>query len=235
MSDVTNKAVLFLVEGDTDELSLGEIIKKYLAPKKEFFQVIGTDITSAYDIKPDNIIDEINSQIHDKLDEIKLFESDVLAVIHLVDMDGAYVTKDFIKEMKPCSKWIYQDFAIIGDSIEKVVSRNKHKIENLNRLLVTKLVGKFYTIPYKVFYFSCNLEHVLHNNPNVDDRDKRDKAEEFADKYCDDVEGFVKFISQSDFSVAGSWQETWDFIKERNNSLKRYTNFGLFFKEGVMG
>lgn len=59
MSTKTEKAVLFLVEGDTDEQSLAGVIRRYLAPRHQRFQVIGTDITSDWDINPKNILDRV--------------------------------------------------------------------------------------------------------------------------------------------------------------------------------
>ena len=231
MSGATDKAVIFLVEGDTDELSLGGIMQQYLKPRKEYFQVVGTDITSNNEISPGNILSEINGQIRSKLDKIKLFESDLALVVHLVDMDGAYICEECIQEMNPIDHWIYNSNKIIAASKEEVLKRNKHKRENLEVLQRLNYIGISGSIPYKVFYFSCNLEHVLHNNANVPSKMKRSMADEFADRYYEDIKGFIEFISNSDFSVGGSWSDSWDFIKNGNNSLHRHTNLGFFFKE----
>lgn len=234
MKVATDKAIIFLVEGDTDELSLGGIMQKYLKPRREYFQVIGTDITSDYDTNPSNILTKINREIHCKLDEIKLFESDLVSVVHLVDMDGAYVSDDCIREMNPIDHWIYNQDVIFVSSKEEAVKRNKRKRENLEALQSLNCVGMGEEIPYRVFYFSCNLEHVLHNNAYVPSKIKRSMADEFADRYYCDVKGFVDFISNSDFSVDGSWRGSWDFIKSGEKSLHRYTNFGLFFTEAII-
>jgi len=45
----------------------------------------------------------------------------------------------------------------------------------LNRLIFCQDINN---IDYRVYYFSCNLEHVLHDNPNVKDENKSKKAEE---------------------------------------------------------
>ena len=39
------------------------------------------------------------------------------------------------------------------------------------------------------------------------------------------------FSSQIVYAVKGSYRETWKFIKIDENSLKRFSNFYLFFKE----
>ena len=63
---------MFLVEGDTDEQSLAGVIRRYLAPRHQRFQVIGTDITSDWDINPKNILDRVNDEIHIALDKEKM-------------------------------------------------------------------------------------------------------------------------------------------------------------------
>ena len=232
METKSMKAVLFLVEGDTDELALGGVIHQYLKPRCEYFQVIGTDITSAKDTKPSNILDKVNTEIKNKLDEIKLYETDLSAVVHLVDMDGAYVGEESIVEIYGLPRWVYTETAIQSSSSKDVLERNIRKSKNLDALQSISHVGKMSkNIPYTLLYMSCNLEHVLHHNANAPYESKRELADDFADRYYDHVDEFIRFISASDFSVGGTWKETWDFIKQGNHSLQRFTNFGLFFKE----
>ena len=235
MSTKTEKAVLFLVEGDTDEQSLAGVIRRYLAPRHQRFQVIGTDITSDWDINPKNILDRVNDEIHIALDKEKWFETDLSEVIQLVDMDGTYSDDRLIREEATIPHWQYHEDGMVAKSRDEAIKRNRHKVQNLDQLLTLTHVGKSATIPYRAFYFSCNLEHVLHNEPNVPDYEKREKADAFADQYYDDVEGFVRFITKSSFCVLGSWEQTWNFIKEGNHSLQRFTNFGLFFEKGGRG
>lgn len=74
---------------------------------------------------------------------------------------------------------------------------------------------------------SCNLDHVLHNKRNSTDDEKETDAYIFAKKYKNDIEGFVKFICESDFSVSGDYKESWVYIENGLNSIDRYTNLGI--------
>ena len=84
-------------------------------------------------------------------------------------------------------------------------------------------------IPYLAIYMSCNLDHVLYNKLNSHDSDKRKDSLAFALKYRNDIEAFISFINDSDFSVAGDRRETWEYIRQGLNSIDRHTNLGLCF------
>lgn len=76
---------------------------------------------------------------------------------------------------------------------------------------------------------SCNLDHVLHDNPNATDEEKKINSLAFTEKYYDDINEFIKFISESAFSQCTDYKESWDYIKQDNHSLERNSNLGLCF------
>ena len=62
--------------------------------------------------------------------------------------------------------------------------------------------SKIYGIPYKIYYLSCNLEHFLHNNPNIEQNEKkRDLAEEFKYEYSKNETEFLKFIRSKNIAA----------------------------------
>ena len=75
---------------------------------------------------------------------------------------------------------------------------------------------------------SCNLDHVLYGKLNSTDDEKETNA--FAKKYKDDLLVFINYISESEFSVVGSYPQSWNYIREGLHSLERHTNFALCFK-----
>lgn len=81
------------------------------------------------------------------------------------------------------------------------------------------------------YYMSSNLDHVLYGKLNSSDEDKENDAYAFAKKYKDDIDGFLKFISDSDFSRMEGYKESWAFIKKGCHSLERYTNLGICFAD----
>ncbi len=117
---------------------------------------------------------------------------------------------------------------VYTDNVERIRTLNKIKTGNMEILLSKNdITIRKHKIPYSVYYMSRNLEHVLHNRmDNVSDDDKKKLAFQFANKYKN-VLDFVDFIKNSSFSVNDEYKDSWRFIKEDTNSLKRFSNLGL--------
>lgn len=223
------KVVLFIVEGTTDRESLEILLQEIIEAKREVvFKVVGGDITSNKGVNSDNIKNKINNIIKDGGKQ-KFKPSDYLEVIHLVDTDAVFISEKNIYKDKSLNKFVYKEDGIYAKYIERVIERNTQKKNMLN--LLSKLNNIYGSVPYRIFYFSCNLEHVLYNEMGVRDRVKMRYAEEFQDKYIDDIDGFIDFICNSDFTVDKSYKESWEFIKKDNNSIKRFTNFNILLKD----
>ena len=112
---------------------------------------------------------------------------------------------------------------------EQVILRNQHKREKLDR--ISRLNKVWESVPYQAYYMSCNLDHVLYGKLNSTDAEKERDAYAFAKAYKDDVDGFLAFISDSDFARMEGYKESWDFIKKELHSLERFTNLGLCFSD----
>ena len=116
---------------------------------------------------------------------------------------------------------------ILTNNVISMHIRNKQKSEILNRLITLNKVWK--TIPYSVYFFSCNLDHILHNNPNMSRQEKNQYADRFEKEYVEHPRRFVEFLNNNQYAVGGSYPETWNFIKIDTHSLQRFSNFHLYF------
>ena len=78
-----------------------------------------------------------------------------------------------------------------------------------------------------------NIDHDLYNKRNLTEENKDKLSSAFANKYKNDLEGFKKFICNNDsiFKQNLTYRESWDFIRNGCNSLKRFSNFGKCFLE----
>lgn len=227
------KVVVIIVEGISDEIALEGVLRKIYSTDEVRYRIVGSDITSTFDNRRNNIKSKVTEQIKAAINRLSIDKEDILKVIHIVDMDGAYIDENHIRENKLIDGFRYYQNRIEAKNIDEVIDRNKRKTENLNVLSELKKV--FVSLDYSVYYLSCNQEHVLHNLIHVADRDKAEYAERFNEKYEDNLEGFKEFIQNKEFAVQGDYRDTWDFIKKDTNSLKRYSNFHLILKnEGLI-
>lgn len=219
------KIILFIVEGISDEISLSLIMSRLIEKNKLVkFKVMGGDITTEYNSKPENIQDKLTMKVKAYLSKYGYKKSDVIEIVHLLDTDGVYISESLIEE-KGKGKIFYAPHRVYSSNKEAIIQRNQQKSKILNKLVQTQNLNG---IPYSAYYFSCNLEHVLYNEPNTSDNKKVDLAHEFEEKYYYEPWKFVDFINSREFAYRGRYKHSWEFLKKGNNSLKRKTNFNIF-------
>lgn len=197
-----------------------------------FIYVEHTDITTKPGVTTKNINNKIAEPVKKYAKSNGLTQKDFLRIIHIIDTDGVYIPDDRVNYSEnggAPGKTIYTDNCIMTPNVNKIIMRNHHKRDILLILSRQNYVWK--TIPYKAYYMSCDLDHVLYDKRNSTDDEKERDSLAFAKKYEDDPEGFIDFISNSDFSVTDGYSESWSFISEGLNSLHRYTNLGLALQE----
>lgn len=222
----SKKIALFIVEGITDEISLALVLSKIIEKDKIVkFKIINGDITAQNGVNPNNIHKELTERIKEFLARDIYKKSDILNVIHLIDTDGAYINDDMILE-KDVSSIEYNTQNIYAKNINDIKKRNKQKSQILSKLAATDIV--YTNLPYRIYFFSSNLEYVLHNQQNISANEKSKYADIFADKFVTNPVSFIEFMNNPEFALTGEYKDTWDFIKKDTNSLKRYTNFNLY-------
>lgn len=222
------KIVLVIVEGLSDADSLELYFSKFFDSNTVHMKIMYGDITSKRGINQSNIKARLGNEIKVYAENNHFKASDVQQIIHLVDMDGAFVDDSVIIEDETKDNFVYTLESIIVPNQEEAIERNERKRENLN-ILSSRTSVMWNSIPYKIYYMSCNLDHVLHDNPNATDEEKKTNSLAFTEKYYDDINAFIKFISESAFSQCTDYKESWDYIKQDNHSLERNSNLGLCF------
>lgn len=222
----TKKVILFIVEGITDKNSLALILSRLVKTENIQFHVVGGDIASNKYNDAKNCISKINDEVNKFLKSNSFKKSDIIKIVHLVDTDGVYVDSTSIKKGNT-EKFIYNLEGITASCIEQVKNRNERKSRILDKLSTTMAICK---IDYCMYYFSCNLEHVLHDEQNVDDNLKDTYSDKFIERYDGKEQDFIKFLKESEFAVQGDYRTTWQYLKIGLNSLNRYCNFHLFFE-----
>jgi len=229
VKSVARKKVVFvIVEGPSDEVALGVLLNRIYDSDTVFVQIMHKDITAEYGNSSANIISVVGNEVRAYAKSNHYNKSDFREIIHIIDMDGAYIPDSNIIEDKETVKPRYSLTDIRTYNIENIVRRNNAKSANINKLCSCY---EIWGVPYRAYYMSCNLDHVLYNKLNSSDEEKENDSYKFARKYKDKIPEFLDFISNSDFSVVTGYKESWSFIKQGLHSLERYTNLGLCFKE----
>lgn len=246
------KVVLFLVEGQSEINALKPAISALydsIDPEIEvFFPTIVEDgcdtrgdITSKYGISPD-VIEGCIYKLFLKtfFDVEKLYPKDVTEIIQIVDLDGAYIPDEQVKygeNPKGEDKPYYYDNVISTTDVESIVQRNKRKRENLDYLSsISEIQMKSKRPKYSVFFFSSNLDHFLYGDANLSIRDKTIKAGEYAARYDLDPDGFVSAIKATPGALLEmDYEQSWQFIKKGDNSIKRYSNINLLLERLING
>lgn len=222
------KIVLVIVEGPSDADSLELYFSKFFDSNTVHMKIMYGDITSKKGINQSNIKARLGNEIKVYAENNHFKAADVQQIIHLVDMDGAFVDDPIIIEDETKDKFVYTLESVIVPNRRVAIERNEHKRENLNALSSRTSV-MWNNIPYKIYYMSCNLDHVLHDKPNATDEEKKANSLAFTERYYNDINAFIKFISESTFSQCTGYKESWDYIKQDNHSLERNSNLGLCF------
>lgn len=222
------KVVLILVEGASDKKALSLIETFYKSKNLKVYTTEG-DITSNGTTTITNCTEVLKGIVKHFREDKKLEKDDIVEVIHIIDTDGAFIPDGCIVVDKTLVDFHYTLDCIKANNKRKVKNRNDRKIEIIKELLNTKKIDK--TIKYRMFYMSCNLDHVLHNEINLDNTLKVEKAFEFRRKFNKNKSGFIEFFNSSECKANGNYKVTWDFIQQRKNSLKRYNNWWIFLNE----
>lgn len=220
------KVVAVIVEGPSDENAIGGVLKEFFSSEEVQFAVVHGDITSDYNTTKENVVSRVGALIGTIKSKYGYKWGDFIKVIHIADTDGAF-TKNCIKKAEVKNIQYYEDHIEYFD-IDEVKKRNGHKSEILFKLYTT---GKIRNIPYRLYFNSCNLEHVLYDElKDFSDDEKEILSDEFAEKYEGKVHEFIEFISDKSVAVDGTYRETWKYIEKDKNSLQRHSNMHLIFE-----
>ena len=215
------KIVLVIVEGPSDEVALGMALSQVYDKDFIYVHIMHGDITARRGVSSKNIVAKLGNEVTAYAKSQHYKASDFKQIIHIVDTDGAYIPDDNIMEKENYLDIRYENDGIYTNNKASVMTRNQQKRDNLYRL---RSCGIIWTIPYSLYYMSCNLDHVLYDKKNSTDKDKENDAYVFAKKYKGKAEAFKEFICKSPFSVTGDYKGSWDYIEKDLNSVNRYTN-----------
>lgn len=218
------KVVFVIVEGASDETALGIALNQVFDKESVHVHIMHGDITTRTGVNSQNIVAKVGNEVRAYATSNHYKPADFKQIIHIVDTDAAYLSDDKVLEDTECVELSYKDDGIHTSDVSKVIARNKQKTDNLYRL---RSCGNIWGVPYRVYYMSCNLDHVLYDKRNSTDEEKEKDAYAFARKYKNNVDAFMNFMCKSSFSVKGDFKDSWEYIEKDMHSIERYTNLPI--------
>ena len=215
-----DNVTLLLVEGASEEIVLRSILPKSII-------VIGTegDLFTKFDKVNSNMVERLDSflrlpRIHD------LFRyKNVVKIAYLIDTDGCFINKSKYKSHYSYPGFKYTSHNIIGQSVKQIDSRNKIKVENIEYLMSE---SKNFEIPFSLYYMSCNFDHVMFGVRNLNPKLKTINSYDLARSLRYGEITLEDILKHSGFE--GSYEESWQHIREGDNSLSKCTNFNIFLR-----
>lgn len=223
----TKRVILFIVEGITDQTALGNVLTSLLNSETVRFAMTDGDITTNNSVNPGNVVNRVNAIVKAALQKNAFKMSDLNNIVHLIDTDGAFIPDAAVEEKSDASHIEYTENTIQTAHLKPTLKRNAQK-----KSLVGILRGKseISKKPYKMFYFSRNMEHALHDESReLTTDEKMVLAEQFDDSYADRPQDFVEYLRSGGFAAPGNYEDSWKFINEGTHSLERWSNFHVFF------
>lgn len=161
--------VLFIVEGETDELALGRALTSLFASGEHpgpRFGIVRGDITSVHALGAGNPASTIKRRLVDTVKEFlakdKLRATDLDAIVLLSDTDGAFIDESLVVYDEDGPHCSYFEDRIETSNVASLRQRNQCKSSCLKTLSRThELTCNKRKIPFKAAYMSRNLEHAL--------------------------------------------------------------------------
>ena len=222
------KIVFVIVEGPSDEEALGAFFGRFFDKDSVYVQIMHSDITTSRGNTPQNIEAKVAAVVKQYASQNHFIKTDFKEIIHISDSDGAFIPNDAVIEDKSAHDPVYSPTGIRTKNKYGIEERNGQKSANLSVLSTLRTV---WGLPYRIYYMSVNLDHVLYGKLNSTDREKETDSHAFVKKYRGNLPAFIEYISESDFSVQLDYKGSWDYIKEDLRSLERHTNLGLCFED----
>lgn len=233
------KVVLFLVEGTSDEIALGQpietLVKSELNLEWERFK---TDVftvrlypeSASFEVKA-RIADTIKAFVEKRLERGGCYYrlEDIAHIVHITDTDGAFVPESCIVRGAETTGIRYASDKIFAVNISDIKARNLEKKQTVGRMVRTSALqwGEL-TIPYSLFYLSRNLEHALMDkSETLDESEKHELAQLFRQFYNSHPDQFLALLDALAKDIPNNYAASWDYIRKGTRSLERHSNLRL--------
>lgn len=236
MANKRKKVLFVIVEGESDSQLFYEELQQKYSKELVVIKAYHGDIFTDPEQQDVEIRERIRQFFVKRMGELQL--KDFLGILHFSDTDGAFVTDDKVQVDQNQDRNILNKVdGILVNSIkqkESIHYRNKVKKANTHAVqFIENITYKRVKIPYRLFYLSQHLEHVVFNELNVPQDEKQKNIITFLNSVG--TQPTVHNLLSSQLpplpdNVENKHMESWKFIHQGDHSLQRYTNAILMYE-----
>lgn len=231
----SKKVVLLIVEGFSEEVLLYGSLRQEFQQYDIQFEIQRGDVLFSFNKNRKSIKGIIGDIVKEFLNKRKFKWSDILGVLHIIDTDGCLIPSENVRieTSQTTSTWYESDCIKVSDEKqrESIISRNMERSRNVRIMnSINTIINK--KVPYQMFYFSRNLEHVLFDDPNPNTGTKIEEIERFVEGLSIPIEEFLHkhMYALSMESYEEKYTESWKVMDQNTASLSRLTNVSLLFE-----
>lgn len=228
------KVLLVLMEGPNDERSTYSHIETFVekvslglkTQQKPIFYDITNQTEKKTFIDTQHIKSLINKKINEALREYHISKKDLSKVILIIDIDGVYLDDDLFIENPSIEHIEYNEKYVLCKNKKSILDRNERKRNNINFLLnyAKYLMG----VPFKVYFYSCNSEHVIFDEMNCSEERKRELSNESMNM---DDELFWRNICSETVTLSNDYEDSWNIVSDIDDLIPRCTNLNTLYLE----
>ena len=214
------KKILVLVEGPNDKLRLIKIEDFFDSKKAILFPMGGDWLQGAnYSTKyKDKIISALTK---DKSHDFEDFDE----IVQICDTDGCFIDNSRVIEDKTIKKIEYGADYIKTTYPKADLTRKDDKANNINSILKLNDI--------RLFYNSCNIDHVFDNKANLGSSEKKNLALCAKRRYDANNLKLIEELHDANASKTLDHKASWDYVKTGFNSLSRCSNVIIFLYEHI--
>lgn len=214
------KKILVLVEGPNDKLRLINIEDFFDSKKAVLFPMEGdwlqgTNYFVKYKDKITSALAKDKSHDFDDFDEI----------VQICDTDGCFINNSRVIEDKTIKKIEYGSNYIKTTYLKADLARKNDKTNNINNILKSNDI--------RLFYNSCNIDHVFDNKINIGSSEKKNLALCAKRRYDSNSLILIEELYNANASKTLDHKLSWDYVKKDFNSLSRCSNVIIFLYEHI--
>lgn len=224
---ISNRKILIFVEGPSDMITIKALMDSFASAYDENIIVLKGDVFSDWDIK--NVKEHLEVKVNAFCASNGLsIEKDIECIIQVTDSDGCFIVDDKVIHDSSSAGFTYEDDGIHCMNRDSVIQRNHRKTSNV---LGIYDCGNLCGVPFRLYYMSCNIDHVFHGERNMVYTNKIGASKRLSYSIRRTPDKYRHLLNSTEIKLGTDYISSWKELMKGNESLNRHTNISYFLEE----